>query len=188
MGRTLEQRIADAIRDEIAIVTYDPSWPTKFALEVEFLEATLPRGIVRRYEHFGSTAVPGLAAKPIVDLLVEVGDLRDVREQIVPVLVRSGYDYFWRTDVDTPYAYFIKRDGGGTRTHHLHMVEATSPMWDRLLFRDYLRVDQDEAERYAALKRHLATEHPKDRIAYTHGKTVYIAAVMDRARSYFGAT
>ena len=187
MGRTLEQRIADAAREEVAIVAYDPSWPTKFALEVEFLETRLPHGIVRRYQHFGSTAVPGLAAKPVIDLLIEVCDLGDVREQIVPVLVTSGYDYFWRTDVDTPYAYFIKRDGGGTRTHHLHMVEATSPMWERLLFRDDLRINRDEAERYAALKRRLAMEHPNDRIAYTHGKTAYITAVMDRARSTFGA-
>ena len=188
MERTLEQQIAHAVGEDIGIVAYDPAWPGKFAAEVEYLEATLPSGLIRRYEHFGSTAVPGLAAKPVIDLLIEVCDLVDVAVKIVPVLVANGYDYFWRTDVEPPYAWFIKRDCSGNRTHHLHMVEATSILWERLPFRDYLRGNREEAERYAALKRRLAGEHPKDRIAYTQGKTDYIASVMQRARAIHGAT
>jgi GrpB-like predicted nucleotidyltransferase (UPF0157 family) len=188
MERKLQQRIADAVREEVVIVAYDSIWPTLFAKEVQFLEATLPGGIVRRYEHFGSTAVPGLAAKPVIDILVEVRTLAEAVDKIVPVLVANGYDYFWRTDMAPPYAYLIKRDGGGGRTHHLHLVEATSTLWDRLLFRDYLRVHREEAERYAALKRRLAAMYPNDRIAYTHGKSDFIESAMQKARVVDGAT
>jgi len=164
-------------------VTYNPRWPDLFAMEVNELVASLPLGIALRYEHFGSTAVPGLAAKPIVDMLIEVCSLEGVKQRVVPLLESRGYDYFWRDDVSPPYPWFIKRDANGQRTHHLHMVEANSTMWQRLLFRDYLMKHADEAERYAELKRELAARYPNDRIAYTSGKSDYIASVMEKAKS-----
>src|SRR5512144_139418 len=115
MKRSLEQRIADAVREDVAILPYDPQWPARFAAEVRELQRLLPPGIARRYEHFGSTAVPGLAAKPIIDMLIEVGSLADVIQRVVPVLESHGYEHFWRTDVTPPYAWFIKRDAGGQR-------------------------------------------------------------------------
>src|SRR5688500_6272089 len=93
---TPEQRIDRVLRDEISISAYDPAWPEVFRREKEHLEMCLPTDLVRRIEHFGSTAVPGLAAKPIVDMLVEVTDLQTTQDQIVPVLEAQGYDYFWR--------------------------------------------------------------------------------------------
>jgi GrpB-like predicted nucleotidyltransferase (UPF0157 family) len=188
MNRSLEQRIADAIREEVAIAEYNPHWPEAFRAEVHALESTLAPGVVRRIEHFGSTAVPGLAAKPIVDMLIEVNSLADVAERIVPVLEVRSYEYFWRTDVTPAYAWFIKRDAQKVRTHHLHMVEASSVLWERLLFRDYLCEHPEEAGRYAQLKRRLAREHPNDRIAYTSGKANYIECVMRKARAYYVAT
>ncbi len=123
---------------------YDPSWPEAFEAERDHLRACLPAELIGRIEHFGSTAVPGLSAKPIVDMLVEVTDLEAVRERVVPILEAQGYDYIWRPTIgdDGPpwYAWFIKRDPAtGERTHHIHMVEASfAEHWDRLLFRDYL--------------------------------------------------
>jgi GrpB-like predicted nucleotidyltransferase (UPF0157 family) len=140
---TLEERIERVLREDVTIVPYDPQWPGLFQQEKEHLLSCFP-DLVRRVEHFGSTAVPGLAAKPVVDLLVEVTGLEVTKREIVPVLESQGYDYFWRptSGDDTPpfYAWLIKRNpGSGTRTHHIHMVEKDFvEHWDCLLFRDYL--------------------------------------------------
>jgi GrpB-like predicted nucleotidyltransferase (UPF0157 family) len=140
---TLEQRIQRVSREDVAIVPYDLHWPEVFRRERDHLLACLPGDLVGRVEHFGSTAVPGLAAKSVVDLLVEVTDLQATRTRIAPILEAQGYDYFWRPthgDDGPPfYAWFIKRDPAtGVRTHHVHMVEPRFEHWDALLFRDYL--------------------------------------------------
>ena len=183
--KSLEQRIADALREEVSLTPYDPDWPKLFTAEAEFLWVTLPTTIVKRIEHFGSTAVPGLAAKPVIDLLVEVSSLDDTTKEVVPLLESLGYDYFWRTDVKVPYPFFIKRDQTGKRTHHIHMVEADSKWWERLYFRDYLRIFNDEAQRYENLKRTLAEKYPNDRKGYTDGKTEFVVALTEKARRYF---
>ena len=188
LKKSLEQRIEEAIREEISIAPYDPRWPSLFEKEAASLLSKLPKSIVIKIEHFGSTAVPGLAAKPVIDMLVEVSSLEETREQVVSILEAEGYDYFWRTDVSPAYAWFIKRDAGGKRTHHLHMVEADSKLWERLKFRDYLREFPEEARRYAELKHLLAEKHPNDRTAYTKGKTEYITRVTERAKHHYGAT
>jgi GrpB-like predicted nucleotidyltransferase (UPF0157 family) len=118
-------------------------------------------------------------------MLIEVVSLDDTRTHIVPILEAEGYDYFWREDVSPPYAWFIKRNSAGKRTHHLHMVESDSELWDRLFFRDYLRQFPDEAERYLVLKRSLAADHPNDRIAYTAGKSEYIQSVTAKAKQFY---
>jgi len=182
----LEQRIARVVREEVAVVGYDPQWPRLFQEEKERLLSCLPPGLIGRIEHFGSTAVPGLAAKPIVDMLVEVASLEEVKQIAVPILVSKGYDYFWRPTAgdDTPpwYAWFIRRNAQGVRTHHIHMVESDFEHWDRLLFRDYLIAHRSVAIEYQALKMQLAAACPKDRIAYTQGKTEFIAKVTEEAR------
>src|SRR5215470_14890004 len=173
---TLEQRIRRAIQEDVAIVPYDPRWPELFRSEKDHLLSCLPNDLIRRVEHFGSTAVPGLAAKPVVDVLVEVADLQATRVRIAPVLEAQGYDYFWRPthggDGPPFYAWFIKRDPTtGARTHHLHMVEGHfHGHWDRLLFRDYLIEHQEVAKAYEDLKTRLASVTPNDRVAYTRGK------------------
>ena len=185
---TLEERIRRVSSEPIAIVPYDPRWPRVFEEEKAHLLASLPRELIRRIEHYGSTAVPGLAAKPIVDMLVEVGDLGEVRRVVVPILEAQGYDYFWRPirgDDGPPfYAWFIKRDPAtGERTHHIHMVEANfAEHWDGLLFRDYLIAHPETAEEYARLKRALAAEYPNDRQRYTEAKSDFIAEVTARAK------
>src|SRR5262249_23537740 len=122
---SLEQRIQRVIREDVVIVPYDPRWPELFRREKAHLLACLPNELIRRVEHFGSTAVPGLAAKPVVDVLLEVTDLEATKARIVPVLEAQGYDYFWRPsrgDDGPPfYAWFIKRDPSSrVRTHHVH--------------------------------------------------------------------
>lgn len=87
---TPEQRIQRVVQEEVAITPYDPAWPELFRQEKEHLLCCLPNDLIRRIEHFGSTAVPGLAAKPFVDMLVEVADLAATRDRIAPVLEAQG--------------------------------------------------------------------------------------------------
>lgn len=186
---TLGQRIARVVQEDVAIVPYDPRWPELFRAEKEHLLACLPNDLIKRIEHFGSTAVPGLAAKPIVDMLVEVTDLEATKARIVPVLEGQGYDYFLRPAMfEGPpfYAWFIKRDARGVRTHHIHMVEKHFEHWERLLFRDYLIEHPAVAAEYQALKLHLASAHPNDRVAYTKGKTDFIVHVTAQAKQHYG--
>jgi GrpB-like predicted nucleotidyltransferase (UPF0157 family) len=188
LKKGLEQRIEEAIREEISIAPYDPEWPHLFQVEAAFLRSKLPKALVTRIEHFGSTAVSGLAAKPIIDILVQVKSLEETQAEIVPLLESEGYDYFWRTDVSPAYAWFIKRNSAQHRTHHIHMVEADSLLWDRLYFRDYLREFPEEAKRYADLKQLLSEQYPNDRIAYTKGKEAYVISVTEKAKHHYGAT
>lgn len=186
---TLEEKIARVVAEHVAIVPYDPAWPGSFERERDHLRSCLPDDLIGRIEHFGSTAVPGLAAKPIVDLLVEVTDLEQTKTRIAPLLEAQGYDYFWRATSgdDTPpfYAWFIKRDARGERTHHIHMVEAQFEHWDGLLFRDYLIAHPAVAREYAELKIRLAERHGRDRVAYTNAKSDFIVAITAQARVHF---
>jgi len=184
---TFEQKLQRVLEDKIELEPYDPEWPERFRLERDHLLDCLPGGLIRRIEHFGSTAVPGLAAKPIIDLLVEVTNLDQTRERIVPILEGQGYDYFWRptegNDVPPFYAWFIKRNSDGQRTHHIHMVEGHFEHWDRLLFRDYLIENPTVAREYQELKYKLIRDFPDDRVAYTNAKAKFILRVTRQAQN-----
>ncbi len=187
MDKKLKKRIEELVREEIVIVPYNPAWPKVFEDEAVFLRSKLPQNLVKRIEHFGSTAVPGLSAKPIIDILVEVTSLEETKKQIVPILESEGYEYFWRpvhgNDGPPYYAWFIKRNSEGKRTHHIHMVEADSERWIDLCFRDCLRQFPAEAKKYAELKTKLANEYPNDRVKYTEEKSSFILSVTKKARS-----
>jgi GrpB-like predicted nucleotidyltransferase (UPF0157 family) len=188
MTRAQQERIKFLISEEVSISDYDPLWPMTFEEEAAFLRKALSPDLVTRIEHFGSTAVPGLSAKPIIDVLVEVTSLERARKVAVPILQARGYEYFWRPirgDDPPCYAWFIRRNAAGVRTHHIHMVEHDSELWDRVYFRDYLRTFRDEAIRYDKLKRSLAGTFPRDRVGYTEKKTEYITAVTQKAKEYF---
>lgn len=177
--------------DEIALVKYDLVWPAKFVEEAACIRAALGDELVVAIEHFGSTAVPGLSAKPIVDLLVAVRSLPDARQRGIPALESLGYAY-WAEDPAPDRMFFVKGlPPNGPRTHHVHIVElgvsqdtrlGEFSFADRLLFRDVLRADPEEAQRYERLKQQLAAQFPGDREAYTNGKTDYIYGVMLQAR------
>ena len=185
---SLEEKIRRVTQEDVSIVPYNPDWPRMFEQEKQHLLNCLPHDLIGRIEHFGSTAIPNLSAKPIIDILVEVTSLEETKKKIVPVLESLGYDYFWRPsfgdDIPPFYAWFIKRDAKGNRTHHLHLVEKHFEHWDRLLFRDYLIENPDVAKEYQILKLLLAKDHPNDRIAYTNGKTEFIVRVTEIAKKY----
>jgi GrpB-like predicted nucleotidyltransferase (UPF0157 family) len=183
-----DERVLKVASEPVAIVPYDPQWPLRFEQERTHLRSCLPHDLIGRIEHFGSTAVPGLAAKPVIDMLIEVSDLGEARRRIAPILEAQGYEYFWRPTLgdDGPpfYAWLIKRDAAsGERTHHLHMVERTfHEHWERLRFRDYLIGHPEAARKYEDLKLELAKQHPDDRVSYTRGKTRFIEEIMAELR------
>jgi len=191
MSDAFKERIQKASGEEISVVPYNPAWGRMFLEERDHLRSCLPDGLIRRIEHFGSTAVPGMCAKPVIDILVEVRSLDETKKVIVPILESRGYEYFWRPVIgeDPPfYAWFIKRDASGRRTHHIHMVEPDSELWDRLYFRDYLKIFPETRRAYRELKNRLAGEFPNDRVAYTKGKTEFITWVTREAKEYYSGS
>lgn len=186
---TLKEKISRVVKEEVSVVAYDPLWPELFGKERLHLMSCLPADLVKRIEHFGSTAVPGLTAKPIVDILVEVSSLDETRQRIAPILEAQGYEYFWRPsfgdNIPPFYAWFIKRDRNGNRTHHIHMVETHFEHWDRLLFRDYLIEHPDIAMEYGNLKMRLSGAHHNDRVAYTQAKSDFIRKVTEKAKRHY---
>jgi GrpB-like predicted nucleotidyltransferase (UPF0157 family) len=167
------------VGDDVEIVPYDPAWPCLFAVEVERLRDALSAEDVVGIEHFGSTAVPGLAAKPIIDILIAVASLPRAKATMIEPIIALGYVY-WSDNPKSDRMFFVKGmpPYGDRRTHHIHITEPDGEMWQRrLAFRDYLRANPDEARRYEALKRDLATRFPANREAYTEAKTDYVEGV-----------
>jgi GrpB-like predicted nucleotidyltransferase (UPF0157 family) len=165
----------------VVLVEYDSHWPERYQYEKNRILHALGERVVA-IEHIGSTAIPGLGAKPIIDIMVAVRSLADDLPQCIEPLRRLGYEYVSRPDF-TDSAFFC-HGAWGPSTRHLHLTEYGSVFWhDKLLFRDFLRVHSDTAAEYYALKRSLAAQHAANRTAYTDAKSSYIRAVVNRARS-----
>ncbi|HYO89405.1 MAG TPA: GrpB family protein [Candidatus Limnocylindrales bacterium] len=165
----------------IVIVDYDPTWPAQAFAEMESIRAALGNRLIA-IEHIGSTSVPGLAAKPILDLLAGLRTL-DNAPACIPLLATLGYIYVPEYEAEMPERRYFRKGTDGARTCHLHMVEIGSPFWARhLKFRDVLRTDSVSAAEYATLKRRLAGEYGEDRTGYTEAKTAFIRAMEARGR------
>jgi GrpB-like predicted nucleotidyltransferase (UPF0157 family) len=172
--------------DEVIIVASNPHWQLLFDREVDRIRAIVDPDLITRIEHFGSTSVPGLAAKPIIDILVGVKSLVRAKQIAIAPLATLDYTY-WYDNPDPERMFFVKGlPPNSPRTHHIHMVEPNSRMWAQLAFCEYLRQHPDEAARYARLKYQLAQQFTHDREGYTKGKTAYIESVMHKARQQSG--
>ena len=161
------------------LVDYDPRWPIQFGQEKARILSAIGSKVVA-IEHYGSTAVPGLEAKPVIDILIAVHHLDDVNEFIEP-LRELGYEYRPINEVLILGTRYFRRGASGANTHHIRVVEAGSDLWRQyLLFRDYLRGHLEEARRYAQLKRELQAKFgqrlPLD------AKKSYIKTIIARAR------
>jgi GrpB-like predicted nucleotidyltransferase (UPF0157 family) len=163
--------------DLIEIVEYDPSWAARFEEEKPRLAGVFD-GRAVGIEHIGSTAVPHLCAKPIVDILVGLGEL-DLTDDDIAAMKELGYEHMGELGI-AGRVFFRK---GQPRTHNVHVVEHGGAHWRRhLAFRDALRSDPEERRRYDELKRRLAAEgHSRE--VYTELKTPFIREVEARARA-----
>ena len=168
----------------IIIVGYNPRWPARYEEEKELILGLIGHQVVV-IEHVGSTAVPGLGAKPIIDIMVAVSRLADAEECIAP-LPGIGYEYVPPSEVGIPERRYFRKGSAEARTHHIHMVERTSDFWERtLLFRDFLRAHPELAQQYYQLKKELAAKYCSDREGYTEAKTPFIECVIARARAEY---
>jgi GrpB-like predicted nucleotidyltransferase (UPF0157 family) len=170
--------------DDVELVEADPNWPKLFDEEKTVLLAALGGEDVLAIELFGSTAIPALAAKPIIDILIAVPSVDTARSRFVSKLKPHGY-VFWHDNPKRDRLFFVKGmpPCGNKRTHHVHVAERPSEMWSRLKFRDYLRENAIERDNYAALKKSLAAEHGSDREAYTTAKAEFVARIMQLAKA-----
>lgn len=165
----------------IEILPYDPAWPLLFARERSRLLDAIGCHVCC-IEHIGSTAVPGLAAKPVIDILIGVYRLSDA-PFFIPPLEALGYEYIPRHEVLLPERRYLHRIVNNAHTHHLHMVEPGSRFFEvQLLFRDYLRSHPGDALRYAELKYALAEKYRNDREAYTDGKSALVEEILRKAK------
>lgn len=168
--------------DSISLSPYDDKWPDLAKKEIAAIREVLPT-IDFEIEHIGSTAIPGLPAKPIIDLLIGVDNLTDAKQFVEP-LERIGYSY-WRANPKEWHFYFVKGlplAGGAGRTHHVHIYEKNHEDFrKKVLFRDYLRTHSDAAQEYLRLKQNLCNQFSDDREAYTNGKTEFVSSILKLA-------
>jgi len=180
----------------IVIAEYDPEWPRRFERERELILATCDAAAFVQIEHVGSTAVPGLGAKPIIDIMPGLRSLDDA-PPLIPLLASINYEYVPEyerpnaSDDGMPHRRYFRKDVAGERAFHMHMVETTSAFWrDHLMFRDFLRTSPEDLREYERVKRRVAAEYnttltPESdvNIGYTDRKSDCIAAIMAKARA-----
>jgi GrpB-like predicted nucleotidyltransferase (UPF0157 family) len=162
----------------VEIVEYSDQWPVIFATEARLIRAVFEPETVS-IEHIGSTAVPGMGAKPVVDILLGALCLEAI-ERRIPALESSGYRYVRQFEDQLPQRrYFVKPADAAAR-FHLHAVESDSQFWrDHIAFRDVLRTSRQVFDAYLSLKRNLAESSKMDREAYTEAKAPFIEAVVN---------
>jgi GrpB-like predicted nucleotidyltransferase (UPF0157 family) len=168
-----QESLAAAVHEDVRLHPYDPAWPLAFAAERSRLLSLLPCTFVE-IEHFGSTAVPGLVAKPVIDLLAGVRSMAAAAAVTQPLLA-AAYVTSAEFNESLSERHWFMRWANGHRTHHLHVVVHGGAVWrERPGFRDALRSSPSLAIRYSALKQRLAAEFGTDREAYTDAKAEFV--------------
>lgn len=161
----------------VRIVPYNPDWPTRFQFEKERL-INASAGLFEHIEHIGSTSVPGLSAKPIIDILAGIKSLSDA-PVFIPLLQALGYQYVPEYESQLPERRYLTLTQNDCVVVHLHVVVTGSRFWcDHLTFRDRLLENPDLRDKYAKLKSELAQQYGKDRIGYTNAKSAFIRKVL----------
>lgn len=161
----------------VTVLPYDPRWADEFTIASRQIYGAVGPEIIAVH-HVGSTAVPGLSAKPLLDILVTVPDFARALE-LVAQLATLGYEF--RPNEEIPDRHYFRRLRGKLRTHHLSLAEPSSHYSKvTLAFRDALRANAEVAQRYAELKLDLARKFPYDRERYIAGKTDFVAEILSR--------
>jgi len=166
-----------AADDDVRLVEYDPLWPAQFDEMAAWLRKTIPPEILLRVEHFGSTAIPGMPAKPVIDILIEIPSLPLAGRTLIPIFNQPECEYWGYSD---HLLFIVRQEFMGTRTHHIHAAPA-GQFRERIAFRDYLRTHPEDAGRYAALKHELARRHTADRETYTDAKGNLVQEITEKA-------
>jgi GrpB-like predicted nucleotidyltransferase (UPF0157 family) len=163
--------------DAVRLEAPDPAWTARFASERKRLEGILG-ALVAAIEHIGSTAVPGLVAKPTIDVLAGVRDAAALDASVAP-LRAAGYEYVPEWEVELPDRRYLRSGAAPMYDAHLHVVVLGSPFWERQVrFRDLLRAEPDVARAYAAVKARSAADSDGVRERYTEAKGPFIRAIL----------
>jgi GrpB-like predicted nucleotidyltransferase (UPF0157 family) len=169
-------------RGVVRLEPHTPRWAQLYARERARLAAALGAHVLD-IQHVGSTAIPGILAKPILDLAVAVASFEAATVCIAP-LEALGYAYRGENGIPRRHYFVLRAPDGETTLVHVHMLEIGSAEWENhLLFRDYLRSHPQEAQAYQALKQQLTAQLRHDRAAYTEGKAAFIARILELARA-----
>ena len=164
-------------KGQVRLVPYAPEWSVCFEREKASLQKVLGSKVLD-IQHVGSTSIPGMLAKPIIDIAIAVVDFEEAKA-CIPLVESLGYEYKGEFGIPRRH-YFVK---GDPRLFHIHMSELASIEWQNtLLFRNYLRQHMEFAEEYMQLKQQLALQYPQDREAYLNGKTAFVEQVLQLAR------
>jgi GrpB-like predicted nucleotidyltransferase (UPF0157 family) len=167
--------------ESVDLVDADPAWTLRGEYERDRLETLLAPWLIGRIEHVGSTSIPGLVAKPIIDLQAPVADLADA-DPLAAALAPHDWHYVDPNLDQRPWRRFFVKLTGGRRSAHLHVMTPDSPRWQQqIAFRDTLRADPILTADYAALKRVLAAKHTDNREAYSAAKGDFVKFVLSRS-------
>lgn len=169
--------------DVIELVPYNSQWPIMATAEIKLLREVLPNNHLLDIQHVGSTAIPGIQAKPVIDIQIAVDSLLAIKQTAIDTLKTIGYEY-WYENPDPERLFFAKGmpPFGEKRSHHVHIVEPSSRHWqEKILFRDYLIAHPDYAHQYEALKIRLAKQYTHNREKYTEAKTEFIKDIIQKA-------
>ena len=162
---------------KVRLLPYDPQWSREFAEERVQLEKTIG-GHILSIDHIGSTSIPGLCAKPIIDILIGLDSFAN-GSKCISGLEQLGYTF--RGENGIPGRHYFRK--GSPRTLHMHMFERDSQDWQQhILFRDYLRTHPTERDHYAELKAALAKQFPENRERYLEGKSDFIQNIIQLAK------
>jgi GrpB-like predicted nucleotidyltransferase (UPF0157 family) len=180
---TNESRADRRRHDPIEIVRYDGDWPAAFDQQRSQVEPVLRPWIVGPVEHIGSTSIPGMAAKPIIDMLARIPDFQHTAG-IVEAMSSIGWTHAPEPGDEQARKWSFSFPDIGWRTHHLHIFEAATKNWQTLLtFRDHMRTHPDDAAEYGRLKTLLAAADAHDRPRYRAGKAPFIQDLLKRLES-----
>ncbi|HEY0429570.1 MAG TPA: GrpB family protein [Pyrinomonadaceae bacterium] len=165
-------------RKSVKLVSHKKEWKTLFEREEKLLRDALGR-LALAVEHIGSTAIPEIKAKPIIDIMVGVRDLPDVEKCLSP-LEKIGYEYLGEMGVAG--RHYFRKGTSTISTHHLNIVELGGDFWkNHIFFRDYLRENAEAARQYDKLKNDLATKYKDNRESYTDGKTEFVGEILQKS-------
>ena len=169
--------ISSCMAPTVNLTPYDSTWPLEFEAEAGRITRALD-GLPLRLEHIGSTSIPGLSAKPVIDILAgRPGNIPG--SSYVAAFKQLGYDH--KGAYGIPGRNYFRR--GSPRTHHVHMFSTSSEAWEEhLLFRDYLRAHPEIAREYETIKRELAVQFINDKENYTDAKGPFVRSIVRRAR------
>jgi GrpB-like predicted nucleotidyltransferase (UPF0157 family) len=166
---------------KVAVTAYNPDWPSRFQREAEHIRAIFKGEILNIY-HIGSTSIPGLAAKPVIDIMPVVNQIEKV-DRFNTEMISLGYEP--RGENGLPGRRYFQK-GGNLRTHHVHIYEKGSPEITRhLAFRDYLRENNEDAKQYGTLKLELAKQFPFAIDSYIKGKEALVQEIEMKAMKWY---